>query len=267
MVERQRGDHELLATLQHGAIDAEALLDVGNHVAMSQHGPFGEAGGATGVLQEGEIVVGDLRLDVLQETPLGEGLTHGGGVGQIVFRHQLLDVLDHEVDQGPLGQPQVIPHPGQDNVLDRGVVDHLFQGMGEVGDDDDGFGTGIFELMLQLARGIERVNVDHDHAGAQDAEHGDGVLQQVRHHHRNPIPFLQLQLVLQVGSKGAGLLFQPAVGDGLAHVDEGGLIGKLGHRGFEHLDQGAVLVWIDLGGDPFRITFQPAFFHKLLLHN
>ncbi len=152
-------------------------------------------------------------------------------------------------------------------MLDWGVVDHLFQGMGEVGDDDDGFGTGIFELMLQLARGIERVDVDHDHASAQDAEHGDGVLQQVRHHHRNPIPFLQLQLVLQVGSKGAGLLFKTAVGDGLAHVDEGGLIGKLGYRGLEHLDQGAVLVWINLGRDPFRITFQPDFFHKLLLHN
>ncbi len=152
-------------------------------------------------------------------------------------------------------------------MLDWGVVDHFFQGMGKVGDDDNGLGTGVFELMLQLARGVERVDVDHYHAGTQDAEHGDGILQQVRHHHRDPIALLQLQLVLQIGSKGAGLLFQSAIGDGLSHVDEGGLVGKLGHRGFEHLNQGAVLVWIDLGGNSFRITLQPDFFHELLLHN
>ncbi|MNE28192.1 hypothetical protein D3C80_1216270 [compost metagenome] len=152
-------------------------------------------------------------------------------------------------------------------MLDRGVVDHLLQGMGEVGDDDDGLGAGVFELVLQLARGIEGVDVDHRHAGPQYAEHGDGVLQQVWHHHRHPVALAELELVLQVGGKGTGLLFQPAIGNGLPHVDEGGLVGKLGHRLFKHLDQGAVLVWIDLGGHPFWITLQPDSFHELLLHN
>ncbi len=229
MVERQGGNHKLLAPLQHGAIDAEALLDVGNHVAVSQHGPLGETGSTAGVLQEGEIFAGNLRLDVLLITPFGQRLAHSGSVRQVVFGYQLLDVFHHEVDQGALGQTQVVTHAGQDDVLDRGVVDHFFQGMGEVGDDNDGLGAGVLELVLQLTRGIERVDVDHYHAGTQDAKHGDGVLQQVRHHHRDPIPLLQLQLVLQVGSKGAGLLFQSAVGDGLPHVDESGLVGELAH--------------------------------------
>lgn len=267
MIERQRRDHELLAALQHGAIDTEALLNVGDHVAMSQHGPLGEAGGPAGVLQEGDVLVADLGFDVLQVAPLGEGLAHGAGMGQVVLGHQLLDVFDHEVDQGPLGQPQVVTHPGQDHVLDRGVIHHFFQGVGEVGNDDDGLGAGVFQLMLQLARGIEGVDVHHRHAGPQDAEYRDGVLQQVRHHHGHPVPLAELQLVLQVGGEGSGLLLQPAVGNGLPHVDEGGLIGELVHRLFKHLDQRAVLVWIDLGGHPFWITLQPDSFHELLLHN
>lgn len=152
-------------------------------------------------------------------------------------------------------------------MLDRGVVDHFFQGMSKVGDDDDGLGAGVLELMFQLARGVERVDVDHYHAGTQDAEHRDGVLQQVGHHHGDPVTLTELELVLQVGGKGAGLLFKATVGNGLPHVDEGRLVGKFSHRLFKHLDQGAVLVSINLGGHPFWITLQPDFFHELLLHN
>ena len=40
---------------------------------------------------------------------------------------------------------------------------------GEVLEDDDRLGAGILELVLELARRVERIDVHHRHAGAQDA--------------------------------------------------------------------------------------------------
>ncbi len=45
----------------------------------------------------------------------------------------------------------------------------LLQDIGEVLDDDDGPGAGILQLVLQLARRVQRIDVHHRHSGAQDA--------------------------------------------------------------------------------------------------
>lgn len=68
-------------------------------------------------------------------------------------------------------------------------VDHFFQRMGKVGHNDNRDCAAVVKLMLQLARGVQRVNVDDNHPGTQDTEQRHRVLQQVRHHQRDAIPF------------------------------------------------------------------------------
>ena len=159
----------------------------------------------------------------------------------------------------------MIAHVSQDHVLDRSFMDHALQGVGEVGDDDDRLGAGVLELMFQFARGIERVDVHGDETRAQNAEQRNGILQQVGHHQRHPIPFVQLQLLLQIGGEGAGLLLQFPVSQGLPHVDIGRQITRLRDGSFKHLDQRGIDIRIDLGRDTRGITLQPKLFHSVLL--
>ena len=67
-------------------------------------------------------------------------------------------------------------------MLNRRIAQHLLQYRCEVFDDYDGFDAGILELVLHFAWRIERIDVDDDHAGAQDAQQRHRVLQQIRGH-------------------------------------------------------------------------------------
>ncbi len=66
MIKRQRGDDTLFTVTQHLAVGRAGLLKIRLHVAMGQHRPFGHASGATGILQEGEIVIGDRRALIIE---------------------------------------------------------------------------------------------------------------------------------------------------------------------------------------------------------
>ena len=55
----------------------------------------------------------------------------------------------------------------------RHLPGDLLQRMGEVLDDDDRLAPASLQLVLELAGGVERVDVDHRVAGARDPEHGD----------------------------------------------------------------------------------------------
>ncbi len=68
------------------------------------------------------------------------------------------------------------------DVLDRRLREHLLQRAGEILEDDDRLGAGVLQLVLELARRVQRIDVDHRHAGAQDAEQRHRVLQQVGRH-------------------------------------------------------------------------------------
>ena len=46
-------------------------------------------------------------------------------------------------------------------------------------------GARVGELVLELARGVQRIDVDDHIAGAQDGGDGHQVLRQVGHHHRH----------------------------------------------------------------------------------
>ena len=57
-------------TRSHGRHACEALLDVGQQVAVRQHRALGDAGGAAGVLQRGERVV---RQRLVVDPRIGAG--------------------------------------------------------------------------------------------------------------------------------------------------------------------------------------------------
>ena len=63
----------------------------------------------------------------------------------------------------------------------------LLQRAGEVLEDDDRLGAGVLQLVLELARRVQRIDVHDRHAGAQDAEQRDRVLQQVGRHDRDAL--------------------------------------------------------------------------------
>lgn len=74
-------------------------------------------------------------------------------------------------------------------MFNLGFVDHFFQCMGKVRNNNYRHRTAVVELVFQLARGVKRVDVDDNHPGTQDAEQRHRVLQQVRHHQRDAVSF------------------------------------------------------------------------------
>ena len=97
----------------------------------------------------------------------------------------------------PFGNPSISPTLVTHDVLDRRVRDHFLQHVREVLEDDDDRRAGIDELVLELARGVQRIGVDDGHAGAQRAVHDDGVLQDVRHHDGDAVALLESAAGLQ----------------------------------------------------------------------
>ena len=202
VIERQRADDHQAVVLRH-VLDRRlqprvVLQHVRQDVAMEQGGALRDAGGAAGVLQEGDVITGERRL--------AEGLGAAGGergverdrLRQREGRHHLLHAADDEVDDHALEAEQVA-HRGEDHVLDLGLADHLLQRGGKILDDDDGFRAGVVQLVLELARRVERVDVHDREAGAQDRRGGDRVLQDVRQHDGDARALLQAE-VLQVGA-------------------------------------------------------------------
>src|SRR5690606_18931488 len=57
MVERERGDDALFAFLQIGRDPRVCLAHVSDQVAVSEHAPLGDTGGAAGILKASQVVV------------------------------------------------------------------------------------------------------------------------------------------------------------------------------------------------------------------
>jgi len=140
--------------------------------------------------------------------------------------------------------------------------------MGEVGDDDDGGGARVFQLMLELTRCVERVDVDHGQAGTQHAEDADRVLQQVGHHHGNAFALAELECLLQIGAQITRTLLDFAVAHGAAgeldRIGKGGTIAEFLRALLENLAGRLEFVDVDFGGYAGLILVQPDFFHTLL---
>ena len=175
---------------------------------------------------------------------------------QAVVGHHLLDVLEYEIDDVTLAAEQVA-QAGGDDVLERQLVDHLGDGVTEVVHHQQGGGIGVAQLVLELAGGVQRVDVDHGQAGTQRGEDRDRVLDAVGHHDRQAITLLELELALQVGGELFNQHIQLGIADFLAETGQGGHLGKTLDRGVEHIADGLVLFQVDVGRDACRVVVQP----------
>ena len=179
--------------------------------------------------------------------------------GQLVRRHHLLHLAHHQVDDHAL-HAEHLAERGHDHVLDRRAAAHLLQHVAEVLQHHDRLGAGILQLVLELARRVERIDVHHRAAGAQDAEHRDRVLQAVRHHDRHARAFGEAAR-LQPGAEVARALVELVEGDALAHAVERGAVAILGDARVEQLDERAVLAGVDVRGHACGVALQPDAVH------
>ena len=127
--------------------------------------------------------------------------------------------------------------------------------MGKVFHDDDGFCTRIVELVFQFAGGVQRVGVYHHQAGAQNGEDGDGVLQQIGHHHRNAVAFFQAEFVFQVSAELCGVVINVAIADSFSEITIGWQITEFFDAGVKDVGDGGKFVRVDFFGNAGRVTF------------
>jgi hypothetical protein len=139
---------------------------------------------------------------------------------------------------------------------------HLLQHAGEVLDDDDRLGARILQLVLELARRVERVDVDDDQPGPQDRRDGDRILRHVRQHHGDAVALGQA-LRLQPGGERRRGLVDLLEADRLAHELVRGAIAVAAKALVEEGDQRRILVHVDLGRHARRILLQPDLFHRV----
>ena len=197
------------------------------------------------------------------------GRTARQGIGkahctiELPVRHHFLDPAHNEIDQQGLWKPQHLAKAGHHDVLDRDASTHLIEGMGEVLDNDHHLGTGITQLVLELARSVERIDVDHRVAGTQRTEQGHVILEQVRHHERNPRTHGQLQLALQIARELRRQTVEFSIGHALAHADISGARGKSAHPALEQITDRAEFIHVDFGRHASGIALQPDLVHVI----
>jgi len=137
-------------------------------------------------------------------------------------------VAHRRIDKRALDAAQLIASAGDDHKFERRPVGRLLDRGGEVLQNDNRVRAGIGELVAQLARRVEGIAVDDHIAAAQSAERGDRILQQVRRHQRDAGAPRQARDVFEVACESARFQVEFAIGNRLAHADEGGALAKPG---------------------------------------
>ena len=234
---------------------------------MQQDGALAHASGAAGVLQQRNVVGLDVGFLERTACALRHCVIEPHGAGQVEGGHHLFDVAHHVVDQRAFEHAQLVSHGAQHHMLDGRVDQALLQRGGKVLDDHDGLGTRILELVLQLARCVQRVHIHHHKAGSQDGRHRDGVLRHVGHHDGHAVALDQAQ-ALQVGREGVAQRIGLGIRDVLAHEAVGNTVGVLGECLVHEGDEGWVFGQVNISRNALRIGGQPGavgHFHCLLI--
>jgi hypothetical protein len=110
--------------------------------------------------------------------------------------------------------------------------------------------------MRQLARRVQRVDVDDNAAGAQYRRYRDRVVQQVGQHDRDAVAALEA-LRLEPGGERARARVDVAEGDALLAEDIGVAAAVAGEALFEQRDQRPIAVDVDLRRYAGRVVLQP----------
>ena len=203
---------------------------------MGEHRALGQAGGAAGVLQDGDIIQRyRQRADHLPRAPAQDAL-EGNGLGQLIGRHQFFHLVDHQVGDPAFGGRHHVAHSGFDQVVDFGVLQHFLYPLAEHVQVHQRPNPGALELMAHLARGVERVGIDHNQACTHGSEHGNRILQGVGHLYGNTVARLEIGVLLQITGKRGTVALKLGIGDGHSQIAEGRAIRKLFAGALKHVN-------------------------------
>ena len=119
------------------------LGKIGDDIAMGEHGAFGDARRATGVLQEGEVFMSGFRRLPRNDCP-GAARRGTDRARDPPRRHHALYVFHKEINGEALQRRQHVADLRRYNMFDQGIGDDLVQRVGAVLQDDDGLGSGSF---------------------------------------------------------------------------------------------------------------------------
>src|SRR5262249_33821091 len=126
---------------------------------MEQHGALRNARGAASILQERDIVWPDCGTMQKTIAASGKRVVETYGARNRKRWHHLLDVTRDEVHEHALDAKQITER-GDDHMLEcKCICWNLVQRVREVLQHDQCFSAGILELLFELMRGVERVDV------------------------------------------------------------------------------------------------------------
>src|SRR6185437_1086304 len=152
---------------------------------------------------------------------------------------------------------ELVADRGDDDVLHVRLADGFLQRRGEVLEHHDAFRAGVFQLVLQLACGVKRIDIDDGQAGAQRTEQRDRVLQQVRQHDRKVVTLAELPLVREERRERGALVIKlrPRERDAETRIRRALRMARAGL--LEHRDNRWEGVDVDFGRYTRRIVRQP----------
>ena len=102
MIQRNRGNaDQVLSRIEEGVDPDLALLDIGQDIAVREHRPLGDTGGATGVLQESKILRVDRHRSEFSSGSHGQDVPELHATRQIKGLDRMFQMLDDEVADQP----------------------------------------------------------------------------------------------------------------------------------------------------------------------
>ncbi len=167
MVKRKRCHHDFTCLLEVGRNPNTGLLQIGQHIAVCQHGALRDAGCAARVLQKRDVIAINLGFLVFQRGAFCKRFGKHNRMLEMEFWHHLLDTLHHEVDQHALRSREQVANLSRDHMLDRSFLLDSLKGLGKVLDDDQNFRFRILQYSAKLTACVERIDVHNNQSGFQ----------------------------------------------------------------------------------------------------
>ena len=152
---------------------------------MHQYCAFGNACGATGVLEKRDIFRAKLRFAQRQAAPLSKRIIELDRTRQVVGGHRFFDAAYDVVCDQVFGEAKQIAYCRNHNVPYLCFGDYLFERGGKIFQNHDRFCATVIQLVFQLARRVQWIHVDDHESCTQNRANRNGVLQHIRHHQRD----------------------------------------------------------------------------------